>query len=744
MEGPKTKSEIEAKMEQIMKLIKNKDQEQDLKNDSELVDLIEDFHSQYQSLYALYNHVKGESAGKRSRSRKAKVSPPSTSSSDSEYYSSEEIEGDSSNSRYVHQKMIASSFKEELETANLEVADLKHRLESTTEEKDALNSDYLEALNKIEAAEITNKNLRNEADEKQKELSALEKVREGHGIQASAQMKELEDLLSSLKLEKKDLEAQCESKGAEITQLGEKNVGLHARISELELISKEKGDEICNLVKKLKDSEHNLTSKIEELMAQLSYLQLEVDSLRGPKEEAIGQVRRLTDQVSLMQRDLVSLTSQKTELEMLLQRKAKETAEYVNQMKTLRGEMLKKTAAEQRMLKEKEGYLFRVKDLELEMESLCSQRFKLEEQVKIKTHDTKLLREDNERVHSRNKELEDELSVLRKKSEVQDNEASTQILALKTQVDHLQQQLNYMQAQKTQMDFQIAREKQESSQKLTQLEQENIDLTTMMTDQQRILKEQEDTIAKLKEESKQVQRMLLGSKISIQLAERKMSELAEEYRKKLEDNIRVLNQRIRVAEQLHNENKDAYRMTKERLEEENRILREKVATSEAESKKMEVIFDPGNEALSGLELAVKKLDVDGEFLTRISNISNELVTARNWVTERNEEIKRLKLKVDSLVAELEGKEEREFLLREKVWKLENENLNSMKSVTQLGIKVDEFEKKTKEKDDLLLNLGEEKREAIRQLCLLIEYHRNHCNHLKEVISKMTIKSKTRS
>ncbi|KAI9174908.1 hypothetical protein LWI28_024438 [Acer negundo] len=722
-------------MEKIMELVKNKEQEKkdgitkDLKNDSELVGLIEDFHGQYQSLYALYNQAKGES-GRRSRGRKGKeVSAPSTPDSDSDYYSSEEIEGDFSNSRYVHQKMFNfnSSFKE-LETANQQVTDLMHKLESTTEEKDALNSDYLEALNRIEALEIANKNLRNEADERQKELTALEKVHKDHGSQALARIK--------------DLEAQCESKAAEVTQLGEKNVGLHARVSELELILKEKGDEIANLMKKLKDNKDNLTSKNEELIARLSYLQREVDSLHVPKDEAIGQVRRLTDHASLMQHDLVSLTSQKAELEMLLQRKAKETAEYVIQMKTLQGEISKKTAAEQRMLKEKEGYLVRVKDLELEMESLYSQRFKLEEQIKIKTHDTNLLRDENERVHLRNKELEDELSALCKKCEVQENDSSTQILALKAQVDNLQQELNYVQSQKTQMDFQIVREKQESSQKLTQLEQENINLTSMMADQQRILKEQEDTLDKFKEESKQVQRMFLGSKISIQLTERKMSELAGEFRKQLEDNIRVLNQRIRVAEQLHNENKDAYRTTKDRLEEENRILREKVATSEAESKKMKLKFNPGNEALSGLELAVKKLDADGEFLTRISNISNELVIARNWVRERNEEIKNLKLKIDSLVAQVDGKEEREFLLREKVWKLENENLNLMKSASQLELKVDEFEKTAKEKDDTLLNLGEEKREAIRQLCLLIEYHRSHCNHLKGVISQMAIKTRT--
>lgn len=670
-------------MEKIMTLIKNKDEEKAdnssnaLKNNAELVNLLKDFHDQYQSLNARYNKAKVGS-GKKPRSRKKREQiTPYWSSSDEEYYSSKEVEAARSSG------FSGNVFRE---SGTGELVELKQKLESATVERNML---------KVE--------------------------------------------IDSLQAKKKVLEEQCENKAAEVTQLGEKNAGFSARISELEFVLKEKEDEIASLIMKLKDREENSTLRNDELMAQVSYLQQETDSLRAQKDDAIGQARRLSDQVGLMQHDLVSLTSQKTDLEILLQRKSQEAAEYANQLKNFQGEMSMKAAAEQRMLKEKEGYLVRIKDLELEMESLCTEKFKLEEDSKNRLLDNKLLKEENDRLKSRNRELEDELSNVCKEYEVQDSDFSSQIRALTAQIDHLQQELNFTQAQKSQLDLRVVRERQESSAKVISLEHENDGLTTMLADQHRMLKEQEDTIAKLREEAKESQRLFTGAKINIQISERKMSDLAEEYRKKLEDNIRVLYRRIRVAEQLHNENRDYLRVMKERFEEENKVLKVKVADSEAKSKHVEASFNPGNQALSALESAASKLDADGELMTRISNIANELVDAKNWVTDRNEEIRRLKQRNESLVSQLGCKEDKELLLRGKMLELENEKLTIMKSMSQLESKTDELEKHTKEKDDVLLSLGEEKREAIRQLCILIEYHRNDCDYLKGIISKMSVR-----
>jgi len=62
-------------------------------------------------------------------------------------------------------------------------------------------------------------------------------------------------------------------------------------------------------------------------------------------------------------------------------------------------------------------------------------------------------------------------------------------------------------------------------------------------------------------------------------------------------------------------------------------------------------------------------------------------------------------------------------------------MNVTATVVELKKTVEELEKSMKEKEEGMLDLGEEKREAIRQLCLRIDYHRE-CNvYLKGIISK---------
>ncbi|KAI4326846.1 hypothetical protein L6164_019375 [Bauhinia variegata] len=231
-----------------------------------------------------------------------------------------------------------------------------------------------------------------------------------------------------------------------------------------------------------------------------------------------------------------------------------------------------------------------------------------------------------------------------------------------------------------------------------------------------------------------------------------MEELAQEFRKKLEDHIRLLYRRIHVAEQLHNENKESYKIIKKIYEEENGMLKEKIAGYEDELRKPGVMkMTPmellnGLELAAGLDLAAGKLEEHKEFLlSRVSKMVGEVQNAKDWIKKRNSEMKQLKDNVNFLTALLDDKEEQEFLLREKVWKLEakvskegGEKLNLMKTVRQLEKKMGKLEKIVKEKDEELVHQGEQKREAIRQLCFLNDYHRNRCDYLKDLITNMRV------
>jgi chromosome segregation ATPase len=751
----------------ILKLINNEDQgrkgriHKDPKKELALVGLIEDFYKQYQSLYAMFDHLRRE-LGKVGRGRKENEVSFSNSSSDSEYLSSEEVDSSNGNVENEHQE-AADRKKQELDTAEFKVADLMHKLASTSLEKEALNLDYKAALSKIQEAEIINKNVRIEADKRERELLAIIKVHEIHANQASAQIKELESQLTGLKVEvksfrgqKRDMESRIESKATEAKQLKEKNTGLHAQISELELLLKDKEGEASSLMEKLKDNENYSTSKIADLMSQASNLQLEVNSLYAQKGEleermvcernkAFAQVKGLMGEVTVMEMELETLHSQKAESYKQMEKENKETSKYMVAIETLKGELAKRSMAEQRMLDEKEGFLIQVKDLELEVESLHNQENELEELIKNKICETNQLWEEKEGVHDRNVELEraltekeDKLSALQNNYEIKENEASTQVMTLAAQVNMIHD-LDSLLNKKSQLELQAEKEKQESSKRPSQVESQN---TRKIADGQRVLKN--NTMNTTSGEHRQSKVWLQKNKLNPQIVERKIEEVADEFRKNLEDKIRLLYQRILVSEQLHTENKDNYKRTKNLYEQEIGMLEEKVATYEAQLRKMSYTLETTSNALSEADLLVKKFEeYDSNVVSRITNMLHELQFAKDWVTKTNNEIKRLMHKEGCLVSQLDDKEEEEFILRERVWKLEaklsnegGEKLNLMKATSQLEKKVGKLEKNIKEKDEELCSLGEEKREAIRQLCLLIDYHRSRYDHLKQLMPQM--------
>ncbi|KAL4602371.1 hypothetical protein ACB092_10G048600 [Castanea dentata] len=581
----RTKTETENYVTRILKLVKDEVEcrkygiTKDPKKESELVGLVENFYKRRDLDTGLHG-------------REEENFPLSPSSSDSEYYSSDEIDGNNGKLENENQ---------ELATEEFEVADPNHKLSSTEAKKEYLNSDHMAAMCKIQEAEKINKNLRVEADQRERELLAIVKEYGEHKTQASGRIRELKSQLTGLKFEveslhdqKRNMKAHIQSKATEATQLIETNIGLHARILQLEFLLKDKGDEVASLLEKLKDSENYSSLKIADL------------------------------------------------------------------------------------IEEKEGLHAR----NLELESALTERGHV-------------------------------ISALQKKYKIKENEASTQFMTLSTR--------------KSQLELQIERDKQESCQRLTLAESQNYELISKFGDEKRTLKEQEST----------------KNKKSLHFAERKIEELAERFRNNIEDNIRLLCQRVLVIEHLHTENKDKYRMTKERYEQEIRVLEAKTATYGAEITKMRAIVEAANNTLSISDLVVNKLEVDNtNVLNRINKMSNELQHAKEWVTERNKEMKALKVYTDCLVARLDDKVEQELLLREKVWNLEakenkevEQKLNLKKAVSQLKKKVEELKKSIKEKDEELLSLGEEKREAIRQLCVLIDYQYSRYDHLKNLMSK---------
>ncbi|GMP63973.1 hypothetical protein CsSME_00025446 [Camellia sinensis var. sinensis] len=578
--------------------------------------------------------------------------------------------------------------------------------------------------------------------EREKELFSLSSA--AHQVNESkvpTQIKELERKVSSLKLEnknlctrKRELEEKVKGRAKEAKQLGEENSGLRSRILELEMTSKEKEHTLSALRRKLEENESNSMSKIEDLMARTNNLQLEVDTMRTQKgeleeqvlfksNEASVEVKGVLDQINVLQQELHSLTSQKSEPESSVEKVTEEISHFLIQIENLKKKLESKTMDLQRMLEEKVGLERQVKDLELEAGSLRSKQSELEEQMRSKNYEADQLREEKEGLHVRIYQLEkslkeriDELSALQMKFENFGNDSSSQIKALVAELDSLR-------GEKTQLELKIEREKQGLMERLTWMEKQNIELTSKTTEHQTTMKGQEAIINKLNDEHKQVRDRYLESMLNLQIAERKIEETAEEFRKKFEDSLRILSRRIRVAEQLHVENKDVYRKTKETYEKQQTDLKERVATSAIAVKKMKEISLTANDILTGLDVvALKFEECSGNFLNRISKTSCEVLFAKDWVRRKNNAIKHVQEDVDFLLSQLDTKEAEILGLREKVWKLENT--------------VRELKKMVKEKEEGMLGMKEEKREAIRQLCVWIDYHRSRSDYLKKILSDM--------
>ncbi|KAG8486092.1 hypothetical protein CXB51_019414 [Gossypium anomalum] len=664
--------DADKKVERILKLIKRRNRG---KKDQELVGLVEDFHKQYQLLYAQYDHLirqPGKQASEGNGNGNGNESCSfHASSSDSEYYSSEDVEINTalSNNRSSFRR-TATNMGEELKKAYAEVADLKHQLASRKKEKEALDSDHGAALSKIQETETMNADLRNEMDGLEKRLFALGTVPKGQVAE------QLAGLITEL----------C-GKLAELEQQRETNKALLVHISE---------EGVTERMEQIKDNENNLTSKIEDSMARVSNLKNEVDYLRSQKCESF-------DEVNIMKQELESVRSQNTELEMVLERKSTEVSQYLIQVKTLKEELARKSGVEQIMAEEKEGLQVQVMDLESEVDALRKQKNKSEDEVKSKLGEINHLREEKGQLNARILELE---TLYRERSLEEDSncERANETAKMKVEVNLLQP-------------------------KLDSLKEEQSSLECQITNQQTTTKEKDDNKS-MPPKTRLVRRLSLGNitNLNYHNLEMKMEDLAVEFGKKIDDGIRLLYQRIKVAERIQHENTQIFKLTRERLQQEietlyldNEALQQRVGTLDYELRTLRDTMEAEKAAMAGLNAMVDKLEDERNYLTPISNVTDEGVSVID-------ECEQAKSNVEILVAEMQ-KENEEELLGEKVMSLEaklseegEDKLKMLKEIRELEQKMREMHEENELLRERVMNLkaklseeGEEKLKALKAM-----------------------------
>lgn len=344
------------------------------------------------------------------------------------------------------------------------------------------------------------------------------------------------------------------------------------------------------------------------------------------------------------------------------------------------------------------------KEKECEVKALNVEKWELEERLSLH----------NQELQGKISQLQTSLSEGAKEASSQEkmykateNELIKKAKNLEIKVEALQNELEELKTDKKRS----GEEKQDLLQIKSKMERKNTELTDKIGDQQKTLLELGDAMNKLKSENEKAK--FLDSKPNVQLMERKIDEMAEELRKQFEDKCRILSRRIRVAEQLHVENKEWYRRSKEVHEQEKKEMQETIVNI----KDISVV---ASEMVIALDSMVLKMEeCNANFLNRISKASCELKFAREWAGRKNKAVAHVKEDLEGLLSQLDEKEGEILVYREKVWRWEN--------------KMREMEKVMKKKEDGMVALQEEKREAIRQLCVWIDYHRSRCDYYMKML-----------
>ncbi|KAE8724939.1 hypothetical protein F3Y22_tig00009117pilonHSYRG00039 [Hibiscus syriacus] len=242
-----------------------------------------------------------------------------------------------------------------------------------------------------------------------------------------------------------------------------------------------------------------------------------------------------------------------------------------------------------------------------------------------------------------------------------------------------------------------------------------------------MIEEQGEAYKKLTEECQHVECLYQDCKENLEVAERKIREMSEE----IESESQMAADLKRMVDDLQRD-LEAERDDKNNLA--GQITRQLSRKAEAKFLEEQRMLEERITALSDIIAANK--EAYHRMITDISeNVNNTLTGFEAFIQKFEQGY------IES-TSTLKVQKEQGSMLRERVEKLqikankeEEDKDNLLKTAKQLENKVEFLEGAMKEKDQGILGLGEEKREAIRQLCIWIDYHCSRCDDLKEILLK---------
>ncbi|KAL8091282.1 hypothetical protein AgCh_040399 [Apium graveolens] len=611
--------------------------------------------------------------------------------------------------------------------------DLLSQTEHLTAEKSMLSDEIKQLQDRMQELVTESSKLRETLDDKERDLSTLKGSHVSWEEEATNRIRNLELELESLQSEKHEIE-------------------------------KQKDLELSLLLTRLEDKERDALSQLELLKEDVNQLQFKVNDKQCELESLQGQI---------------------LESNALLEKKDLEISGLLIQMESLKEDLSGKTANQLKLQEEKEGHMKLGKDLELQVDMAQNRIKELEDQLGEETNEIEQLRKANDDLKDKIAglertllEREDQYSAVEKKLEEASLEASALIDASAIEINKLQQELESLHAENIELVRKIKeqegmlKEQEVAFSELTevhkQLEVSLIECKEKLQDAERKIEEMtkefhnsmESNTQKfneLEEIFKEVERELEikrdeleesieNLKRELDMKGDEVSTLTENVRN-IEVKLRLSNQKLRITEQVLSEKENEHNVKEEKYQKDNKVLHERIivlsgvlrAYKEDQFKMKAEFAEKLNQTFTGLDSLTRKLEEDsGHIETCVFEILNELHVAKNWVRDKNSNEENQKKKIANLIFELNSARQQEALLREQI-----ENL--VKAVKQLEVrteesniekdkKIGEMEKRLKEKEEWILGIGEEKKEAIRQLCIWNDYHRERCVYLEKIIT----------
>uniref|UniRef100_A0A166CQB5 NAB domain-containing protein n=1 Tax=Daucus carota subsp. sativus TaxID=79200 RepID=A0A166CQB5_DAUCS len=584
-------------------------------------------------------------------------------------------------------------------------------------------------------------------NEKQCELESLQSEIHESDAQLGKKAIETSEYLILMESLKEELSRKTAEQTSEIDQLTKENEDLKDKISGLEKTLSEREDQSSSLEKKLEEASIEASALIDASAIEMNKLQQELESLHAEnlklQVENEGRVKLGKDlelQVDMVQTKIKELEDQ------LL-----EQTNEIDQLRKENDDLKDKISGLEKTSSERED---QYSALEKKLEEASIEASALLDASAIEINK---LQQDLESLHAEKSQLEllaekDKQESAKSLTEVEDQNIEL-IRKIKEQECMLKEQavaFNELMEVRKQLEVSLIESKENLQVSERKIEEMTKEFHSSMELNARKFNELEEILKEVERELEikrdEMEESIEDLKRELEMKGDEVTTLTENVRN-IEVKLRLSNQKLRITEQVLSEKENEHTTKEEKYQKDNKVLHERIivlsgvlsAYKEDQFKMKAVFTEQLNQTFTGLDSLTRKLEEDsGHIETCVFEILNELQVAKSWVMDKNNNEENQKKKITNLIFELNSMRQQESLLREQI-----ENL--VKTVKQLEVKMENsntekdekigaMEKRLNEKDAWISGLGEEKKEAIRQLCIWNDYHRERCVYLEKYIT----------